>query len=358
MKFFFSKKPTDSKKKMTVLVTGASTGLGLACVLELLKRTDIHIIATARKHSLHRFEKAGIKESPNIWIRPLDVLSKKDRDLVIKEAREKLGGIDILINNAAYCLRAVVEQVNETERLRQIDTNFRAPLALIRGILPEMRQKRFGQIINISSVGGMMAMPTMSIYSASKFALEGSTEALWYEVKPWNIRVSLVEPGFINSGAFKKVEFTKESHKSIEDRNDPYHFHYKFMSEFIGKLMKRSPSSTDRVAKKIVNLIDNTRPPLRLMATPDAVLFDLLRRFLPRRFYHWILYRMLPGVKFWGDTWIPEIEIHRATKSGSKNMTSIKNIESNRFKKTETENKESDLLCDHRLTKIRAASQY
>ncbi len=305
MRFKGKKYSGKRSKKKVVLVTGASTGLGLACVKELQQRKDIHVIATARKNSLSRFESSGVHGSENLWIRSMDVLSKRERDQVLEEAREKLGGIDVLINNAGYCLRAVVEQVNETERLQQIDTNFRAPLALIRGVLPEMREKREGLIINVSSVGGMMAMPTMSIYSASKFALEGATEALWYEVKPWNIKVTLVEPGFINSGAFRKVKLTKESERSFKDRNDPYHFHYKFMADFIAKFMRKTPATTDKVAKKIVKLIDQKSPPLRVMATPDAILFDLLRRFLPRRFYHWVLYHMLPKVRFWGDVWIP-----------------------------------------------------
>lgn len=299
-------KDSKTQTKRVVLITGASTGLGLACVKAMQKRKDLHIIATARDTSLARFEEHKIKESKNLWIRPLDVLSKSERDILIAEAEAKLGGIDILINNAAYCLRAVVEQVNETERLNQIDTNFRSPLALIRGVLPSMRAKRSGHIINISSVSGMMAMPTMSIYSASKFALEGATEALWYEVRPWDIKVTLVEPGFINSSGFKRVKHTTESQKSIDNRNDPYHLHYSFMSEFIEKLMSQSPSSTSKVAHKIVKLFDQRYPPLRLLATPDAILFDVFRRLMPRRFYHWLLYRMLPKIHLWGDAWLPQ----------------------------------------------------
>ena len=293
------RKPEDRKR--VVLITGASTGLGLALAKELLAIGKFHVIATARRSSLRRFEDSGIFETENLWIRPLNVLSKKERDGVIEEANERLGGIDVLVNNAGYCLRGVVEQVNETERLKQIDTNFRAPMALVRGVLPHMRKKRAGHIINISSVSGMMAMPTMSIYSASKFALEGATEALWYEVRPWNIKVCLVQPGFINSDSFRKVELTRESRKSIQDKNNPYYYHYNSMAPFIAKMMRLSPSTPEKIAKKIYRLIESNNPPLRAPVTVDALIFGLMRKLLPRAFYHTLMYYSLPRVFRWGE---------------------------------------------------------
>lgn len=293
-------KKSDDRKRV-VLITGASTGLGLALTKELLSSGNFHVIATARRSSLHRFEDLGLFETENLWIRPLNVLSKGERDALIAEANEKLGGIDVLVNNAGYCLRGVVEQVNETERLKQIDTNFRAPMALIRGVLPHMRKKRSGHIINISSVSGMMAMPTMSIYSASKFALEGATEALWYEVRPWNIKVCLIQPGFINSDSFKNVELTRESRKSIQDKNNPYYYHYNSMAPFIAKMMRLSPTTPEKIATRIQNVINSKNPPLRLPVTIDAYLFGFLRKWLPRNLYHSFMYYSLPRVFRWGE---------------------------------------------------------
>lgn len=293
-------KKSDDRKR-AVLITGASTGLGLALTKELLASGNFHVIATARRSSLHRFEDLGLFETENLWIRPLNVLSKQERDAVIEEANEKLGGIDVLVNNAGYCLRGVVEQVNETERLKQIDTNFRAPMALIRGVLPHMRKKRSGYIINISSVSGMMAMPTMSIYSASKFALEGATEALWYEVRPWNIKVCLIQPGFINSDSFKNVELTRESRKSIQDKNNPYYYHYNSMAPFIAKMMRLSPTTPEKIAKRIHSVINSKHPPLRLPVTVDAYIFGFLRKWLPRNIYHSLMYYSLPKVFRWGE---------------------------------------------------------
>lgn len=289
------------QRKRVVLVTGGSTGLGLALIKELLQKNQYHVIATARESSLYRFAEAGLVEGENLWIRPLNVLLKHERDAVIQEAHEKLDGIDVLVNNAGYCLRGVVEQVNETERLKQIDTNFRAPMALIRGVLPHMRKRRSGHIINISSVSGMMAMPTMSIYSASKFALEGATEALWYEVRPWNIKVCLIQPGFINSDSFKNVELTRESRKSIQDKNNPYYYHYNSMAPFIAKMMKLSPSTPEKIARKIHKIINSNHPALRVPVTIDAYFFGLIRKLLPGALYHALMYYSLPKVFRWGE---------------------------------------------------------
>lgn len=299
--WLFSRIKKCEDRKRVVLITGASTGLGLAVVKELSGTGQFHVIATARRSSLHRFKEVGIIESESLWIRPLNVLLKTERDTVIEEANQKLGGIDVLVNNAGYCLRGVVEQVNETERLKQIDTNFRAPMALIRGVLPHMRRKRSGHIINISSVSGMMAMPTMSIYSASKFALEGASEALWYEVRPWNIKVCLIQPGFINSDSFKNVELTRESRKSIQDKNNPYYYHYSSMAPFIAKMMRLSPSTPEKIARKIHKVINSANPALRVPVTVDAYFFGLIRKLLPRSLYHALMYYSLPKVFRWGE---------------------------------------------------------
>lgn len=106
---------------------------------------------------------------------------------------ELWGGVDVLVNNAGISYRAVVEHTDHEDRAHQMDVNFRAPMEMIRHVLPDMRRKRRGKIINVSSVGAMMAMPTMAPYSASKFALEGASESLWYEVRPFGIHVSLVQ---------------------------------------------------------------------------------------------------------------------------------------------------------------------
>ena len=284
-----------------VLVTGASTGLGLAITKRLLaEEPQLRLVLAARESSLGRFAAQGIRESENCWLRPLNVRDKGQQVALIDEVDERWGGVDVLINNAGVAYRSVVEHVDEEERLAQMQINFLAPLALTRRVLPRMRAKRRGRILNISSVSGMMAMPTMSIYSASKWALEGATEALWYEVRPWNIRVTLVEPGFIHSPSFRNTRYTKDSRRSEDDVHDPYHAHYEYMAPFIEKVMARAWATPEKVAARVHRLMRRKRPPLRAPVTIDAHVFYLLRRMLPRPLYHWLLYRSLPHVDRWG----------------------------------------------------------
>jgi len=282
-----------------VLVSGASTGIGLV-LLKQLQQFDFRVVATARKESLSRFASAGIKESEKLIIRALDVTEFDAHYAVIQEIYGKWGQIDVLVNNAGISFRSVQEHMDRQCEIEQFNTNYFGPMNLIRMVLPRMRENRRGHIINVSSVGGMMAMPTMGTYSASKFALEGASEALWYECRPWNIHVSLIEPGFIHSNSFRKVRLTEKSELSSKNESDHYHRYYHYMKLFIEKnMMHRAIATPETIAKKIIKVIHGKSPVLRVPATIDAWLFYYLRRILPRRVYHRALFRSLPHIKKW-----------------------------------------------------------
>lgn len=289
------------RQRETILITGASTGLGLALAHRLVAADRWHLVLTARESSLPRFADAGIEPGPNVWLRALDIRVDSQRRAVISEIDEKLGGVYALINNAGVAYRTVIEHMGEADRLAQMDINFRGPMELVRLALPMMRAKRRGRIIAISSVGGMMAMPTMGLYAASKFALEGAHEALWYEVRPWGIPVTLVQPGFVRADTYELVQHTALSARGRTDVSDPYHAHYRAMGSFIERVMRRwALFDHDAVARIVENTIVRPYPPLRVLATPDAWLFSMLRRLLPQRFYHWLLYALLPHINRWG----------------------------------------------------------
>jgi NAD(P)-dependent dehydrogenase (short-subunit alcohol dehydrogenase family) len=285
-----------------VLVTGASQGVGLALARLLAARDCYRLVLTARSSSLGRLRDAGFSAGPSIWPLELDVADHESREHAIASVTDRWGGVDMLINNAGIMVRAVLEDATDSDHMRQFCVNYRGPMELIRLVLPGMRERRSGRIINVSSVGGMMAMPTMSVYSASKFAMEGASEALYYEVRPWNIRVSLVQPGFINSDAIERVAYTDRSFFEQENESCPYHAHYHFMAAFITQVMHLTQATPESVARRIARLMQQNRPPLRTAGTFDAFLFALLRRIMPCALYHEVLYRALPGVSHWGRT--------------------------------------------------------
>ncbi len=284
-----------------VLITGASSGLGLAIARRLIPSKDLRLILTAREESLGRFTTLKLFESETVHIRPLRVNTESEQRNVVNEIDDKWGGVDILINNAGVAYRGVLEHLQDHEVKRQMEINFTAPLQLMQLVLPSMRKKKKGRIINVSSVGGILAMPTMTPYSASKWALEGVSEALWYEMRPWNIHVSVVQPGFINSDSFHNTRMTANSQKAMEDPDSPYYKHYFYMDRLIRYFMSKAKATPESVAAKIETVMRSPNPPLRIPATIDAHIFAIMRRFLPRRLFHQILYLALPQIREWGE---------------------------------------------------------
>lgn len=281
----------------TALITGCSSGIGYE-LMQLFDTDDFRVVGTALPSSMADLLADPACQSPRVTILPLDVCDYAAGSKLVKEVSDSIGPIDLLINNAGISFRSVVEDMSEADEQKQMQVNYLGPMHLIRACLPQMRQRRSGHIINLSSVGGMMAMPTMASYSASKFAIEGASEALWYELRPWGINVTLVRPGFINSLAFTKVIYARKKLEGLG--SSEYDQHYENMTAFVENIMSRTPCTSRHVARKVRKIADMKRPPLRAAGTPDALLFYLVRRLLPRALYHRFLYATLPEVKSWG----------------------------------------------------------
>jgi short-subunit dehydrogenase len=290
---------TSQGYRPVVLLTGASSGIGLALARLLATSSEYRIVLSARRTSLFQL-RGEFAESERLWLRPLDVTDSTQRNKLLKEINQLWGGVDILINNAGISYRSVMEQMTDADEEKQMAANYFGPVALMRAVLPGMRAKGRGKIINISSVSGMLAMPTMSSYTASKYALEGASEALWYEGRPFGIDVVLLQPGFIRSESFRRVYYSKLSHPS-ESGLGPYRDYYQNMTPFIERLMNWSLVTPEKMAKLVLRVIRRQRPPLRIAATPDAALFGLLMRLIPRRWFQPFLFICLPKARFWAQ---------------------------------------------------------
>jgi short-subunit dehydrogenase len=285
--------------KPVILITGCASGIGHALGRRLCACPEYRVMLTAREGpSLDRVRR-DFAASETCATYPLDVTDDTSRRRAVEATIERFGAVDILINNAGISYRAVVEHMTEEDECRQMATNYFGPLGMIREVLPSMRERGRGKIINVSSVSGMLAMPTMASYSASKYALEGASEALWYELKPFGLNVTLVQPGFIHSRSFQNVYYSRAS----DPRNDegPYSAYYRNMSPFVEKMMNLARATPEKIANQILKIIRTENPPLWVPATADAYAFYYLRRFLPRRFFLRLLFCCLPRARSWGQ---------------------------------------------------------
>ncbi len=290
-----------------VLVTGCSSGIGRAVAHNLVKQNHYRLVLTAREKSIGLLQQE-FPENDSVWILPLDVVNEQSRLDIVKKIFDRWGGVDVLVNNAGICYRSVLEEMQEKDENLQMQTNYHGPVSLVRLLLPSMRKKGRGKIINISSVSGMLAMPTMASYSASKFALEGAMEALWYEARPFGINVSLIQPGFVRSKSYERVKYSVQSNLSTTMER-PYTDLYANMTPFIANLMEWGLATPESIADLVYSVIRTQNPPLWVPAAFDAEFFYYLKRFLPRRLLMPFFYLLLPGSAKWGHKFTKKKEV-------------------------------------------------
>ena len=186
-----------TKPTPTWFITGASSGFGMAFARYALDR-GYNVVATAR--SVGKLEALAASAPERVLVHKLDVTVPADAEQAIAAAVRRFGRIDVLINNAGYGTMGAVEETPDAEFRAQMETNFFGALSVTRAALPQLRQQGAGAIVNMSSNGGQMSFPGAGSYSASKFALEGMSEALAQEVAPFGIKVLIVEPGAFRTG--------------------------------------------------------------------------------------------------------------------------------------------------------------
>ncbi|GMX61123.1 oxidoreductase [Paenibacillus elgii] len=245
-------------KDQVWFITGANKGLGAAIAKEALEK-GYKVVATARK--TEGMEKT-FGDSPNLLINNLDITIDEQVRSSVNSALERFGRIDVLVNNAGYALLGYFEEMSEQSIRQQMETNVFGTMKLTREVLPIMRERGSGSIIVISSASGIRTNEGGSVYSASKFALEGWTEGIGIELLPFGIRCMLVEPGPFRTDALNVKTSVKFSDIEIDDYKQQREA---MRSNFVSADQKQ-PGDPAKLAKALMKVLNDSNPPLRLLA--------------------------------------------------------------------------------------------
>jgi NAD(P)-dependent dehydrogenase (short-subunit alcohol dehydrogenase family) len=265
------------------VVTGSSSGFGLQTVIELAL-AGYRVVATMRDLERRvRLEEAAKKAGVfgQIDMRQLDITQFDSLNDAVQGIVRDFGRIDVLVNNAGFATAGFVEDMTLNELRQQFETNFFGNVAMTKAVLPVMRAQKSGHIINISSVGGRVANPSLSAYCGSKFALEGFTESLRIETHSLGIRVTLVEPGSFDTDIWERnLSLTKQS----QDSSSPNAERTNRFSQFIKDNAKHR-ADPRKVAILIVKIAKNPNPKLHYLVGQDARLMVWMKNILPWRTY-------------------------------------------------------------------------
>ncbi|WP_207192104.1 MULTISPECIES: oxidoreductase [unclassified Bacillus (in: firmicutes)] len=270
------------------IITGASSGFGLLTTLELAKK-DYFVIATMRNLEkqvdlISQATKLHLQQ--NIKVQQLDVTDQgsiHNFQLFLKE----INRVDLLINNAGYATGGFVEEIPVEEYRKQFETNLFGAISITQLALPYMREQKSGKIINISSISGQVGFPGLSPYVSSKYALEGWSESLRLEVKPFGIDVALLEPGSYNTNIW---EVGKQLAENQSDTTSPY-------KEYMDKIQKHINNGNDTlgnpmdVANKIVEIAEARRTTLRYPIGKGIKFMIFAKKVLPWRLWEFLVLR-------------------------------------------------------------------
>lgn len=247
--------------KKVWFITGASRGFGEKITKAALENGNA-VVATARnpKDLTEKFH------SPFLFPVKLDVTNEEEVKVAIQAAINKFGQIDVLVNNAGFGLLGAVEEATDDEVKKLYNTNVFGLLHVIRAALPFMRREKSGHIINFSSVGGYRSGPGFGVYCSTKFAVEGISEALFEELKPLNIHVTVVEPGYFRTDFLDSSSLTT-SKNIISD----YASTSGKVRDKAKVISHHQPGDPDKLAGAIIELANSKNPPLRLPLGTDAI---------------------------------------------------------------------------------------
>lgn len=252
-------------EKLAIIITGASSGFGKATAAML----------AAKGHNVYGLCRREMQDG-EVKYRQCDVRDRAQVAEVVAGIIKQEGRVDVLVNNAGMGIGGALELATGEEIDLQMGTNFMGCVNLCQAVLPYMRKARKGKIINLSSIGGLMGLPYQGFYSASKFAIEGFTEALAAEVRRFGIRVCMVEPGDFATG------FTGSRRNSEATLNDPDYGPVFRNSLAIIEKEENGGLQPEVLARRIVKLVEKKNPPLRnVVANLEQWLSTVIKRILP-----------------------------------------------------------------------------
>lgn len=250
-----------------VLITGCSSGIGYETAL-MLARNGFHTFATMRNtKKSDSLEEIIKKERLDLNIRELDVNDDTSIENTINCIKREANRIDVLINNAGYGLVGFFEDLTLDEIRNQFETNFFGVLNITKKIIPIMRLQKSGTIINVSSGAGQVGFPGISAYVSTKFAIEGFSESLMYELFPYGIKVVIIEPGVIKTNFFRNCIVSEHSMK----KSSPYSRSLDKFQKNV-ELMQEHATSPIDVAKVIIQVLGNNEPKQRYIVGNDVAM--------------------------------------------------------------------------------------
>ncbi|MEM6283084.1 MAG: SDR family oxidoreductase [Chloroflexota bacterium] len=250
-----------------VFITGGTKGIGLVIARQLSEQ-GYTVYGTSRKPQQ--------STAHGIHLLPLDVTDAEAVTRTVDQIIDEAGKIDIVINNAGYDLYGTAEDTTMQELHAQMDTNFYGAVRIMQAVLPHMRRQRSGKIINISSIGGLMSLPLNSAYAASKYALEGYTESLRYEMLPFNVYVSLVEPGQV---------WTETLHNAFPTTERQTIFDVDAAAEKSRERGANTRLKPVHVAATVSKIVAAPRPKLRYASGSQVPLVVAMKRYMPGRMF-------------------------------------------------------------------------
>jgi len=265
-----------------ILITGATDGLGRAMAV-FLAANGYRIFAAGRNAEKRAsLDRLALERKLQLETLDMDVSDDVSVSHGVGRVLERAGRIDVLINNAGIAYVAVLEEIRLDDLRRQYETNVFGVLRVTQAVLPSMRERRSGRILNVSSIAGKIALPLMGPYASSKHALEGLSDSLRLELAPFGVRVVLIEPGFIPTNMSNTALDLSAAYAAKAEKS-PYAAIYRGFRDSWKKSSSASRTTPEDCARVILRAILDTPPRARYTVTPRARVGVVLKRFLPDR---------------------------------------------------------------------------